>query len=110
LPVLDREGQIEPDLPPVGDAIGEFRRAIEAVIGDEAAGKRRILRAKRHIIEVLLDRELSGGGDARVIDLDFVGSRRRPGRHRQEDRTGQQHKVQSKARSETSFHDGFPAG
>jgi hypothetical protein len=71
--ILDGEGQIEADLPPVGDAIGEFRRAVDAVVGDETAGKRRVLDPERDVVEVLLDRELADRRDAGVIDLDFVG-------------------------------------
>ncbi len=82
--ILDGEGQIEADLPPVGEAIGEFRRAVEAVVGDKAAGKRRVLEPKRDIIEVLLDRELADGRDAGIVDLDFVN---RPCRLRQREST-----------------------
>src|SRR5262249_50899342 len=45
--VLDRERQIEPDLPPVGEAIGEFRRAVDAVVGDQPARERRIFYSER---------------------------------------------------------------
>src|SRR5262249_17250489 len=73
--VLDRERQIEPDLPPVGEAIGEFGRAVDAVVRDQPAGKRRLLPAERDIIEMLLDGELTGLGDPGIVDLDFVGRR-----------------------------------
>src|ERR1019366_8439077 len=41
--ILDGEWQIEADLPPIGEAVGKFRRAVEAVVGNETAGKRRVL-------------------------------------------------------------------
>jgi hypothetical protein len=51
--------------------------AVEAVVGDQTARKRRILEAERDITEVLLIGELADGSDRRVIDLDFVGRVRR---------------------------------
>ena len=88
--VLDREGQIESDLPPVGDAIGEFRRAVEAAVRGKAAGKRRILLPERDVIEVLLNRELAGCGDAGIVNLDFVGGLGRWCRQQRQDCAGQQ--------------------
>src|SRR5216684_2023873 len=72
LPVLDGEGQIKSDFPPVGHAVGEFRRAVYAMMGNEATGKRRLLEAAADIVEMLLDRELAGRSNARIVDLDFV--------------------------------------
>jgi len=71
--ICDREGQIEPDLPPVRHPIGEFRRPVQAVIGGKPSGKRRIGLSPGHVIEVLLDRELADRRDAGVVDLDFIG-------------------------------------
>jgi hypothetical protein len=45
-------------------------------VGDEPAGKRRLLDAQGNVIEMLLDGELADLGDAGVIDLDFVGRMR----------------------------------
>jgi len=47
------------------------------MIGDESAGKRGVLEPEGDIVEVLLNRELANGGNAGVVDLDFVGGLRR---------------------------------
>ena len=60
----------------MGHAIGEFRRAVEAVIGDEPARMIRLFQAIPDIIEMLLHSPLAGLGDFGVIDLNFVDSLR----------------------------------
>ena len=52
------------------------------MVGDETAGKRRIFLSQRNIIEVLLNRELAGRGNAGVVDLYLVGRPRRSRKHR----------------------------
>ena len=76
--VLKGERQIEADLPPVGHTVSEFRRAVEAVVGSEAAGKGRVLLTERDVVQMLLDRELADLGDPGVVDLDLVGRARGP--------------------------------
>ncbi len=104
LPILDGERQIEADFPPVGHAVGEFRRPVDAMMGDEAPRKRRLLLPERDIVEVLLNRELADGGNAGVIDLDFVDGLCRLPQHDGESRPGQQAETPPQAVSETAFH------
>ncbi len=86
--ILDREGQIEPDFPPVGHAISEFRRPVDGVVGDETPRKRRVLEPDRGVVEVLLDRELADGGNGGVIDLDFISGFCRLRQHGRDGRAG----------------------
>ena len=99
--ILDGERQIQPDLPPVGDAIGEFRRPVDGMVGDEASRKRRILQPDGGIVEVLLDGELAHRGDAGVVNLDFVGGLGRLPQRDRDGRCGQQAEAASEVASET---------
>src|ERR1019366_5177069 len=87
--LLQGEGRVKSEFPPWSHAISEFRRAVEAVIGDEAARMIRLLQAIPDIIEMLLHSPLAWLGDFGVIDLNFVDSSR-PLRRKNENRRSPQ--------------------
>jgi hypothetical protein len=69
---VDRPGNVEPGLEPIGHAIGEFRSGIECVVGNEAAGKLGLFAADDGVVEVVLTGPLADIGDLAVVDLDLV--------------------------------------
>jgi len=65
--------QIEPQLPEVGDPVGELDGSVGRMIGCHAAGKIGLLAAIRGVVAVDRQLDLARAGDRSVIDLDFVG-------------------------------------
>ena len=73
LPILHSERQIKAKLPPIRQAVSEFRRTVEAAIRPEASRKRRQGLTARDIVEVLLNGPLAYRGNRRVVDLNLIG-------------------------------------
>src|ERR1700674_3466256 len=69
---IDGKGRIKPKLPPLADAVSQFRSAVETMIRDQSARKLRPGGALQNVIEMLLKGPLADLGDLGVIDLDFV--------------------------------------
>src|SRR6266566_4590313 len=76
---IDGKRRIKPKLPPLGDAVGQFRSAVETVIRDQSARKLRSGAALQNVIEMLLEGPLADLGDLGVVDLDFVRGQSCPG-------------------------------
>src|SRR5216683_468805 len=76
LPIARREWEIKPELPPIENSVGEFRRTIERMVGNEAAGKVRLFAAVERVIEMLLNGPLADLGNVGVVKLDLVGGAR----------------------------------
>ena len=71
VPAVER--QVQPGLEPVGHAEGKLRHAVERLVGDDPAWKRRGRQALRREVVVPRQIEDAGGGKAAIVDLDFVG-------------------------------------
>src|SRR3569623_334866 len=85
LPILHGERQIKTELPPIRQAVGEFRRTIEAAGGAEATRKRRQGLTTRDIVEALLNGPLAHRRNRRVVDLNLIcrmGGGAREAKHR----------------------------
>jgi hypothetical protein len=69
---VDRERRVETKLPPIGDAIGEFGRAVEAMVWDQTAEKIRLPAPGPSVIQVLFDGPLSNLGNLGIVDLNSI--------------------------------------
>src|SRR6202165_1759129 len=69
---IDGKRRIKPKLPPLGDAVSQFRSAVETMIRDQCARKLRLGAALQNVVEMLLKGPLADLGDLGVVDLDFV--------------------------------------
>ena len=70
--LVDGPGDVESGLEPGRHAVGEFRRGIEGVVGDQPAGKIRLGAALDRVIEMMLRGPLADFGDLASVDLDLV--------------------------------------
>ena len=70
--IIDCEWQVEAALPPVGYAIGKFRRALQALVRCEAPRKFRLALSNWRIIQMLFYGPLSDISNLSVVDLDLV--------------------------------------
>ena len=70
--LVDRKRRVEAHFPPVGNAVGPFARTLKGTIGNEAAGKIRLLAPNEGVVRMQLERPLTDFGNFGVVDLNLI--------------------------------------
>ena len=78
--LIDSERSAPAEFIPISDTNGQFRSAVQRVVGNESAVEVQLLPSGDRVVEVLLERPLTLLGDIRIVHLNFVGYGLRDGR------------------------------